>query len=141
MNKKVAGFISVSELFIAVIMYFAVAFQFDNDPVIMKILPNTDFEATLLRLSIYIIPGINIISGIFGITFNTKGILIFAGVLEILAGYLTLYFEGKSVLMDVMGIVMITIAIVFIILVLTVKDKQKKKEKKPRKKKEKETKA
>ena len=107
MNRNIAKTISVLELIAAVIMYFAVAYQFDNDPVIMKILPYTDFEATLLRLSIYIIPGINIIAGIFGITFNTKGILCFAGVLELLAAYLTLYFKGKSDLMNVMGIVMI----------------------------------
>ncbi|MBR0418253.1 MAG: hypothetical protein IJI66_03705 [Erysipelotrichaceae bacterium] len=126
MNKKIAGFISVAELIIAVIMYFAVAYQFDNDPVIMKILPGTDFEATLLRLSIYIIPGINIIAGIFGITFNTKGILCFAGVLEILAGYLTLYFKGKSDLMNVMGIIMIVFAILFIICVLSIRKNRNK---------------
>ena len=130
MNKKIAGFISVAELIIAVIMYFAVAYQFDNDPVIMKILPGTDFEATLLRLSIYIIPGINIIAGIFGITFNTKGILCFAGVLEILAGYLTLYFKGKSDLMNVMGIVMIVFGVLFIICVLTLKSPKKETKKK-----------
>ena len=126
MNKKIAGFISVAELIIAVIMYFAVAYQFDNDPVIMRILPGTDFEATLLRLSIYIIPGINIIAGIFGITFNTKGILCFAGVLEILAGYLTLYFKGKSDLMNVMGIIMIVFAILFIICVLSIRKNRNK---------------
>ena len=130
MNKNIAKTISVLELIAAVIMYFAVAYQFDNDPVIMKILPYTDFEATLLRLSIYIIPGINIISGIFGITFNTKGILCFAGALELLAAYLTLYFKGKSDLMNVMGIVMIVFGVLFIICVLTLKDPQKEKKKK-----------
>ena len=135
MNRKLARVISVLELVIAIIMYFAVAFQFDNDPVIMKILPHTDFEATLLRLSIYIIPGFNIISGLFGTTFNTKGILVFAGILELLAGHLTLYFKGKSELMNVMGIVMIVIGIVFILCVLTLKCPKKKKEKKKKEKK------
>ena len=125
MNRNIAKTISVLELIAAVIMYFAVAYQFDNDPVIMKILPYTDFEATLLRLSIYIIPGINIIAGIFGITFNTKGILCFAGVLELLAAYLTLYFKGKSDLMNVMGIVMIVFGVLFIICVLTLKNPKK----------------
>ncbi|MBR4470073.1 MAG: hypothetical protein IKS54_02000 [Erysipelotrichaceae bacterium] len=138
MNKKIARFISVAELIIAVIMYFAVAYQFDNDPVIMAILPDTDFEATLLRLSIYIIPGINIISGIFGITFNTKGILCFAGLLEILAGYLTLYFSGKSDLMNTMGIIMTVFGILYIICILTIRNKnkvpKKKKERRSRRK-------
>lgn len=132
MNKHIAKTISVLELVAAVIMYFAVAYQFDNDPMIMKILPYTDFEATLLRLSIYIIPGINIIAGIFGITFNTKGILCFAGVLELLAAYLTLYFKGKSALMNVMGIVMIVFGVLFIICVLTLKDPKKENTKKKR---------
>ncbi|MBR3005472.1 MAG: hypothetical protein IKH68_02345, partial [Erysipelotrichaceae bacterium] len=113
---------------------FAVAYQFDNDPIIMKILPYTDFEATLLRLSIYIIPGINIIAGFFGITFNTKGILCFAGVLELLAAYLTLYFKGKSNLMNFMGIAMIVMGVLFIICVLTLKDPKKVKKEKPKKK-------
>ncbi|MBQ5444326.1 MAG: hypothetical protein IJK53_08680 [Erysipelotrichaceae bacterium] len=130
MNRNIAKTISVLELIAAVIMYFAVAYQFDNDPVIMKILPYTDFEATLLRLSIYIIPGINIIAGIFGITFNTKGILCFAGVLELLAAYLTLYFKGKSDLMNVMGIVMIVFGVLFIICVLTLKSPKKETKKK-----------
>ena len=133
MNKKIARFISVAELIIAVIMYFAVAYQFDNDPKIMMILPHTDFEATLLRLSIYIIPGINIICGIFGITFNTKGILCFAGLLEILSGYLTLYFSGMSDLMNTMGIIMIVFGSVYILCILSIRTKKEKKEKrKPR---------
>ncbi len=134
MNKQIAKIISVLELIVAVVMYFAVAYQFDNDPIIMKILPYTDFEATLLRLSIYIIPGINIIAGFFGITFNTKGILCFAGVLELLAAYLTLYFKGKSDLMNFMGIAMIIMGVLFIICVLTLKDPKKVKKEKPKKK-------
>ncbi|MBR4484263.1 MAG: hypothetical protein IKO97_03565 [Erysipelotrichaceae bacterium] len=134
MNKQIAKIISVLELIVAVVMYFAVAYQFDNDPIIMKILPYTDFEATLLRLSIYIIPGINIIAGFFGITINTKGILCFAGVLELLAAYLTLYFKGKSDLMNFMGIAMIVMGVLFIICVLTLKDPKKVKKEKPKKK-------
>ncbi len=134
MNKQIAKIISVLELIVAIVMYFAVAYQFDNDPIIMKILPYTDFEATLLRLSIYIIPGINIIAGFFGITFNTKGILCFAAVLELLAAYLTLYFKGKSDLMNFMGIAMIVMGVLFIICVLTLKDPKKVKKEKPKKK-------
>ncbi len=122
MFKKIARFICILELIIAVVMYFAIAYQFDNDRIIMKILPHTDFEATLLRLSIYIVPGINIIAGVFGITFCTKGILIFAGVLEILNGILTLYYKGASDLMNTMGIMMIVIGIIFIICIIFAQD-------------------
>ena len=124
MSKKVSRLICVCELLISVIMYFAIAYHFDNDEVIVKILPNTDLEATLLRLSIYIIPGINIIAGVFGITFSTKGILCFAGVLEILGGIMTLYFKGVSDFMNKMGILMIALGIVFIICVLISKEPQ-----------------
>ena len=124
MSKKVSRLICVCDLLISVIMYFAIAYHFDNDEVIVKILPNTDLEATLLRLSIYIIPGINIIAGVFGITFSTKGILCFAGVLEILGGIMTLYFKGVSDFMNKMGILMIALGIVFIICVLISKEPQ-----------------
>ena len=133
MNKTIAKVIPVLELIIAIIMYFTVAYQFDNDKVIMKILTHTDFEATLLRLSIYIIPGINIISGLFGMTFNTKGILCFAGILELLAAHLTLYYKGKSEFMNTMGIIMIVLAVLFILCVLTIKSPKKEKKKKERK--------
>ena len=130
MFKKIARFICILELIVAVVMYFTIAWQFDNDKLIMKILPHTDFEATLLRLSIYIIPGINIIAGVFGITFCTKGILIFAGVLEILNGILTLYYKGASDFMNFMGIAMIVIGIIFIICIIFAKDLKTDKKKK-----------
>ena len=129
-SKRIAQIISVLELIMAIVMYFAVAYQFENDPLIIRILPHTDFEATLLRLSIYIIPGINIIAGVFGITFNTRGILCFAGVLEIIAGIITLYYKGKSVLMNTTGIMMIVMGVLFIICVLLCRDLKTGKKKK-----------
>lgn len=131
MFKKIAKFICALELIIAVVMYFLIGYHFDNDKTIMKIMTHTDFEATLLRLSIYIIPGINLIAGVFGITFATKGILCFAGLLEILNGVLTLYFKGKNELMNIMGIVMIVLGALFIICVLLIRpqDMGKKSEK------------
>ena len=128
MNRLLAKIISVAELLIAITMYFVILYQFSNDPVIMEILPETDMEATLLRLSIYIVPGINLIAGCFGMTFDTKGVLTFVGILEILAGYMTLYFKGKSEFMHVMGIVMMVFGVLFILCVLTLrKDKKEKK--------------
>ena len=119
--KKIAKLITIIELFVAVIMYFAVAYHFENDPLIMRILPGTDLEATLLRLSIYIIPGINIICAFFGIVFSIRGLLTFTGVLEILAGILTLYFKGKSLMMQNMGILMIVMGAIYIPCVLLYK--------------------
>ena len=121
MNRKLLKVISILELIIAIIMYFTIAYQFDNDLIIQKIMPHTDFEATLLRLSIYIIPGISIICGIFTVVFSSKGILSFTGVLQILAGILTLHFEGKNQFMHIMGIIIICIGILKIILTLTLK--------------------
>ena len=116
--KKIAKLITVLELFVAIAMYFVVAYHFEHDAVIMKILPGTDFSATLLRLSIYIIPGINVICAFFGIVFSTRGLLSFIGVLEILAGVLTLYFKGNSMMMQNMGILMIVMGLIYIPCVL-----------------------
>ncbi|MBQ1533637.1 MAG: hypothetical protein IIZ64_02340 [Erysipelotrichaceae bacterium] len=127
MMKKIAKFITIVELIIAVVMYFTVAYHFEHDAMIMKILPGTDFTATLLRLSIYIIPGINIICAFFGIVFSTRGLLSFVGVLEILAGVLTLYFKGKSLMMQNMGILMIVMGLVFIPCVLLYRRDKKEK--------------
>ncbi len=127
MMKKIAKFITIVELIVAVVMYFTVAYHFEHDAIIMKILPGTDFTATLLRLSIYIIPGINIICAFFGIVFSTRGLLSFVGVLEILAGVLTLYFKGKSLMMQNMGILMIVMGLVFIPCVLLYRRDKKEK--------------
>ncbi|MBR2534106.1 MAG: hypothetical protein IKE50_04935 [Erysipelotrichaceae bacterium] len=127
MMKKIAKFITIVELIVAVVMYFTVAYHFEHDAMIMKILPGTDFTATLLRLSIYIIPGINIICAFFGIVFSTRGLLSFVGVLEILAGVLTLYFKGKSLMMQNMGILMIVMGLVFIPCVLLYRRDKKEK--------------
>lgn len=118
MDRKILRIIAIAEFIIAVIMYFTVAWQFDNDRTIMRILPHTDFEATLLRLSIYIIPGLNIISGIFGFVFSTDGLTVFTGILELLAGHLTLYFKGRSDLMFTMGIIMNAIGAIIILTVI-----------------------
>jgi len=125
--KKIAKFITIVELIVAVVMYFTVAYHFEHDAMIMKILPGTDFTATLLRLSIYIIPGINIICAFFGIVFSTRGLLSFVGVLEILAGVLTLYFKGKSLMMQNMGILMIVMGLIFIPCVLLYRRDKKEK--------------
>ena len=127
MMKKIAKLITVLELFVAVVMYFTVAYHFEHDAMIMKILPGTDITATLLRLSIYIIPGINIICAFFGIVFSTRGLLSFVGVLEILAGVLTLYFKGKSLMMQNMGILMIVMGLIYIPCVLLYKRDKKEK--------------
>ena len=118
MNKRILHIIAISELIIAIIMYFTVAYQFDNDRLIMRIMTHTDFEATLLRLSIYIIPGINIICGIFQIVFSTNGLLLFTGLLEILAGYMTMYYKGRSDMMFVMSIIMMALGGIVVITLL-----------------------
>ena len=103
-------------------MYFVVAYQFDHDAIINDMLPSTDFEANLLRLSIYIIPGLNIVSGVFGITFCTRGILVFAGLLEVLAGFITLHYKGNNDFMNFMGYLMIAMGVIFIICILTIRE-------------------
>ena len=122
MRRNIVKAICVAELLIAIVMYFVVAYQFDHDAIINDMLPSTDFEANLLRLSIYIIPGLNIVSGVFGITFCTRGILVFAGLLEVLGGMITLHYRGNNGFMNFMGYLMIAMGIIFIICILTIRD-------------------
>ena len=124
MTRKILQVISVSELLIAVIMYFAIAYHYDHDLFIMNIMPGTDFIATMLRLSIYIIPGLNVICGLFIAVFSTKGILYLDGLMEIVAGLVTLYFKGQSRFMHAAGLGMIAIGILTIFCVLFYKKKQ-----------------
>ena len=93
----------------------------------MHILPHTDFEATLLRLSIYIIPGINIICGLYGIVFSTNGLLLFTGILEVLAGDLTLYYKGRNELLSALGILMIVLGFLTVLIVLIRRIQERKK--------------
>ena len=107
-------------------MYIVIANHFDNDRIIVNILSHITFESTILRLLIYIVPGINLICGLFGIVFSTKGILIFSSILEILAGILTMYFKGRNDLMNIFAYVMIIFGIISIICILTYKQNKKK---------------
>lgn len=118
MDRKILKTVALAELVIAFITYFTVAALFDQDSIIMHILPHTNFEATLLRLSIYIIPGINIICGLFGIVFSTNGLLLFTGILQILAGDLTLHYKGRSELMNTLGIIMIVLGTLTVVTIL-----------------------
>lgn len=137
MRRNIVKAICVAELLIAIVMYFVVAYQFDHDAIINDMLPSTDFEANLLRLSIYIIPGLNIVSGVFGITFCTRGILVFAGLLEVLAGFITLHYKGNNDFMNFMGYLMIVMGVIFIICILTIKELDIKKKNNTEKKNEK----
>ena len=127
MSKKIISYISIAELFMAFIAYFAFAYHFETDPKIMRILANTDATATLLRLCIYIVPGINLINGMFGIIFSSKGLLFFVMLLEILAGYLTLSYTGKSEFIRILGIVMIAMAVLDLLCLLLYRPKKKQK--------------
>ena len=118
MVKKLINFLSILQIIIAIVMYFTIAYLFETDKIFTRILAHTDFEATILRLLIYIIPGINLISGFFGLVFNTTKLKIFIALLEILAGYLAIYYQGKSEFMYIMGIVMIVIGGVIIVATL-----------------------
>ena len=122
MSRKVINVISIIELLLTVIMYFVIANHFDSDRIITNTLSHITFESTVLRLLIYIVPGINLICGLFNVVFTTRGILTFSSILEIVAGALTLNFKGQNALMNVLGITMIVLGILSIICILTYKE-------------------
>lgn len=125
MTRRTLQTIAVIELILAIVMYFAIAYHYDHDLLIMRIMANTDFQATVLRLSIYIVPGLNIICCLFIAVFSTKGILCLDGLLEILGGLITLYFKGKSSFMNIAGILMIIFGILTILCTLFMRKQSK----------------
>ena len=122
MNKKYINAVSIIELLLVIVMYFAIDYHFDHDRLIYIMLASTNISATLLRLSIYIIPGFHLIASTFGLTFYTKGILCFGGAVEIAAGIITLIYQGESLFMLTIGIVSIMLGTIQIALTLLQKE-------------------
>ena len=134
MNKKIIGFNSIVQLFLSAISYLALAYHFETDEAIMEILANTDWTATLLRLCIYIIPSINLVSGMFGIIFSNKKLLAFVMLLEIWAGHLMIRYSGNNGIIAILGLLMFMLAIVDLLCLITYDPKKDKKKKQNKKK-------
>lgn len=122
MNKKIIKVISILQIVLAIVAYFSITYHFNNDKSIFGLLANTDFVATMLRLSIYIVPGIHLLSGLYGLVFIDKKILLIISVVETISSALSFTFIGKSEYMLVLSIISIVLALIYLINVTLMKN-------------------
>lgn len=123
MGKRVVKVMSVLQIIICFVAYFSMSIHFDNDDLVFKMLENTDFLGTFLRLSLYLIPGVHLLSGLYGLVFNDKKILIGMGIVELINSGIMFIFVGRSDYMLILAIVTSVIALLYFIGVLTIKEK------------------
>lgn len=124
MNKKIIKVMSILQIVLCLVSYFSMSYHFDRDVIVFAKLANTDFVATMLRLSLYIVPGIHLLSGLYGLVFEDKKILIVMSLFELVSCGLSFTFVGKSVYMLILNIISCSIALIYFISVLTLDEKQ-----------------
>ena len=123
MGKRVLKVMSVLQIIICFVAYFSMSIHFDNDDLVFRMLENTDFLGTFLRLSLYLIPGVHLLSGLYGLVFNDKKILIGMSIVELINSGIMFIFVGRSDYMLILAIVTSVIALLYFIGVLTIKEK------------------
>ena len=125
MGKRIVKVMSVLQIILCLVAYFSMSIHFDNDDLVFKMLENTDFLGTFLRLSLYLIPGLHLLSGLYGLVFNDKKILIGMSIVELINSGLMFIFIGRSEYMLILAIVASVIAVLYFIGVLTIKENKK----------------
>ena len=121
MEKKVIKICSIIQILLSIVTYFSISSHFDADEEIFALLAHTDFIATMLRLSIYIVPGIHLLSGLYGLVFDEKKLLYIICVLEILSCALTFTFIGNSLYMFILSILGLVVSIIYFIAIVLIK--------------------
>ena len=109
-TKKLMRLIAIASFVLSIVLFLAMSIHFDSDPVIFEMLENDDVISTLHRLSIYFIPGMCMIGGMFALVFSTKKILITMAIAQIVTAYLLNIYVGKSVFMFAMFIVYMAVS-------------------------------
>lgn len=124
MMKKIFNTTCFIEFLLAIVLYFMINYAFENDPYIYRALASTKMDATLMRLSIYLVPGVYIIGSIFGLIFENKKLLVFMGVIEVIIAFV---FQGafyKNDGLNTLSNILIIISIIHIISCLLIKTKK-----------------
>ena len=112
--KKLMRFVAIALFLLSAVLFLAMSIHFDTDPVIFELLENNDVVSTLHRLSIYFIPGMCLVGGMFALVFSTKKILITMALFQIVTAYLLNMYIGKSVFMFAMFIVYMAVSILYL---------------------------
>ena len=121
MGKRIVKVMAVLQLILCIVAYVSMSIHFNADIKIYSQLANTDFVATMLRLSLYIIPGVHLLSALYGLVFNDKKILLIICIVEIISCALTFTFIGSSQYMLTLSIVSTMIAVLYLVGILITK--------------------
>ena len=125
MGKRIIKVMSVLQIILCLVAYFSMSIHFDNDDLVFKMLENTDFIGTFLRLSLYLVPGVHLLSGLYGLVFSDKKILILMSIVELANSGLMFSFVGRSEYMLILSIVATSIAFIYFVGVLTIKENKR----------------
>ena len=123
MNKKIIKVMAVLQMLLAIVAYISMGYHFDNDRKIYRLLANTDFVATILRLALYAVPGIHLLSGLYGLVFSDKGILTIIAIVETISCGLSFMYVGSSQYMLILSIISTLISLIYLISTFTMKQK------------------
>lgn len=115
MLKKIIAYSALMELLLALVLYFTIGYQFDHNFELKLLLESNSLISTSLRLSLYVIPGVHIIGGLFGMVFSNKKLLIFIGTLMVLASIFTIYFSNNNLFMLILGIILLILSLLYLI--------------------------
>lgn len=122
MNRKIIKVISVIQLVLCIVSYFSFSKHFDNDDIVFDLLANTELAATLLRLSLYVIPGIHLLSGLYGLVFSQKSALLIISIVELISCAITFVFVGNSQYILILSIIALSLSILYLFNVIISKD-------------------
>ena len=114
MGKKLVRFASAGELILVFVYYLVIDYSYSNDETVMNILAMTGIVSTLMRLAIYVIPGMHLVTGLFGEVFYSRGLLCFVGLLSLLISLATFSFRGTSVFLSVLAYVSIANSLIYL---------------------------
>ena len=126
MERRIVKICSIIEILLAIVIYFSINYSFGHDAIIMSLLERTDFISTLLRLTIFIIPAVHLISGLFGLVFDARYFLIYTSIVQLICSICFLIFlKGKSLYMFWLGITTVFVALIYLVGALLYKENQK----------------
>lgn len=116
MAKKMIKLSCIIQVILAIVICFSISFSFGSDRLIMASLKRTDFISTLLRLTIFIIPSIHLIGGLFGLVFKTKQLLIASSIVELISAIcLLIFLHGESLYMLCLAIITIVVVLIYLV--------------------------
>ena len=125
MNKKILQVVRVAQICVSLMIYFVIGYQLNNEYRLYSLLANTDVGATLLRLSLYAIPGAYLVTGMFGLTFVTRKLLIGMSVVAMLASTYIICISYTNGFLLTIGITMLVGAIAYLLCTLSLYKKEK----------------